>query len=181
MWRSVQGRQAEAAYADALVRLQTGPAGQQPSPDTRAAAVRELEATLAQYPSAPQAALAAYELANIRFTNRDYASARGAYEVAAARAAAPTLRTLARAGAGYTWEAEKNFPKAADAFRAAASDLHPGDFLFEQLVLDLARVQESGGQKAEAIATYRRFLKEVPKSRRADDVRLRLASLGTTP
>ena len=180
MWRSVQARQAEAAYTDAFARLQTSQAGQG-STDTRAAAVRELEATLAQYPSAPQAAQAAYELANIRFTSRDYASARGAYEVAAARATAPTLRTLARAGVGYTWEAEKNFPKAAEAFRVAATDLRPGDFLFEQLILDLARIQEAGGQKDEAIQTYRRFLKEVPRSRRADDVRLRLASLGATP
>ncbi|HEY3067608.1 MAG TPA: tetratricopeptide repeat protein [Methylomirabilota bacterium] len=180
LWRAEQNRHAEAAYTDAIVRLQMSQTGQA-APDSRASAVRDLEATLARYPSAPQAAQAAYELANIRFASRDYASARGAYEVAAARATAPTLRILARAGIAYAWEAEKNFAKAADAFRVAATDVRPGDFLFEQLVLDLARVQEAGGQKNEAIETYRRFLKEAPKSRRADDVRLRLASLGTTP
>jgi len=179
-WRSAQNRQAEVAYTAAFVRLQSSPAAPA-SPEARAAAVRELEATLAQYPSAPLAAQAAYELANVRFANRDYSGARGAYEVAAVRATSPTLRTLARAGSAYTWEAEKNYAKAAETFRAAAGDVKPGDFLFEQLILDLARVQEAAGQKDDAVATYRRFLKEVPKSRRADDVRLRLASLGVAP
>jgi hypothetical protein len=45
--------------------------------------------------------------------------------------------------------------------------------------MDLARAQELSGKKSEAADTYRRLLKEVPGSRRADDVKTRLAALGT--
>ncbi|MGH7393193.1 MAG: tetratricopeptide repeat protein, partial [Candidatus Rokuibacteriota bacterium] len=92
-----------------------------------------------------------------------------------------TVRTLARAGIGYAWEGEQNWAKAAEAFQAALADLKPGDFHYEELLIDLARVQEVGGQKPAAIDTYRRLLKEVPGSLRADDVRTRLASLGAAP
>ena len=44
--------------------------------------------------------------------------------------------------------------------------------------MDLARAQELSGKKSEAADTYRRLLKDVPASRRADDVKARLAALG---
>jgi hypothetical protein len=44
-----------------------------------------------------------------------------------------------------------------------------------------ARVQEQSGDKTAAVETYRRLLREVPQSLRADDVRNRLGILGATP
>jgi hypothetical protein len=44
-----------------------------------------------------------------------------------------------------------------------------------------ARVQEVRGEKAAAVETYRRLLREMPQSLRADDVRSRLGSLGAAP
>ena len=110
-----------------------------------------------------------------------YAGARGAWEIALARAAdAPTLRTLARASIGYAWEAERKYGSAAEAYRAALAGLQPKDFLYEQLLVSLGRVQEVTGQMAEAVATYRRVLAEVPQARQADQVRARLLALGAS-
>jgi TolA-binding protein len=49
------------------------------------------------------------------------------------------------------------------------------------LLLDLARVYELGGKKDAAVETYRKVLKEVPETPRADEARARLARLGATP
>ena len=78
----------------------------------------------------------------------------------------------------YTWEAERNYPKAVEAFKTALTGIGPKDFYYEELLLGLGRTQELAGQKAEAIATYRRALSELTQSRRAEEIRARLAALG---
>jgi outer membrane protein assembly factor BamD (BamD/ComL family) len=179
-WQSTEARRAAEAYAVALARLQATRAPQTPT-EARAAAIRELEIVLQSYPSAPMAAQAAYELGGLRYAERQYAAARKAYEIARAQARSGTLTMLARLGIGYTWEGERNFAKAAEAYGAAVSQLHAGDAFFEEALLDLARAQELAGRKDDAVATYRRILKEAPTARRADEVRSRLASLGAGP
>jgi tetratricopeptide (TPR) repeat protein len=180
LWSDAQQRRATAAHADALALV--GPArARGETGEARAAAIRSLEAALAAYPSASLAAQSALELGNARYADRDWTRARAAWAIAADRARSSTVRTLARGGIGYAWEAERNWPKAAEAFRAALTTLKLGDFHYEELLVDLARVQELGGEKAAAIETYRRLLKEAPTSLRADDVRTRLASLGAAP
>jgi tetratricopeptide (TPR) repeat protein len=82
---------------------------------------------------------------------------------------------------GYTWEAERNYGKATEAFQAALAGVGASDFLYETLTLDLARVQELGGRRDEAVETYRRLLRDVPGTRRAEDVKIRLATLGAAP
>jgi len=96
-----------------------------------------------------------------------------------AQGASRTLRTLSRGGVAYTWEAERNYPKAVEAFKVALEGLGPKDFLYEELLLGLGRTQELSGQKAEATATYRRAVSELPNSRRLDEIKARLAELGT--
>ena len=68
----------------------------------------------------------------------------------------------------------------AEAYRAALAALGPQDFLYEQLLLTLARVQEVVGQKAEAVQTYRRVLAEVSQTRRGPEIRARLLALGAS-
>lgn len=180
LWLSAEERRASATYATAMARL--GPArARNAAPEARAVAVREIEAALASYPSASMAAQAALELGGLRFADRQYAQARSAYEVALARAGSSTLRALARVGIASTWEAERNFPNAIQACQAALAELRPKEFLYEDTLIDLARVQELAGKKDEAVASYRRLLKDVPQTRRAEDVRARLASLGASP
>jgi tetratricopeptide (TPR) repeat protein len=179
-WQSSQQQHAAAAYAAAQAQA-TAARGPQAAPDARATAARGLETALQTYPSASAAAQAAYELANLRYMDRQYGAARSAYDVAAAKASSGTLRTVSRLGVGYTWEAEKDFPKAIDAFQSVLSRLKPADAFYEETLFDLARTQELAGRKDDAVQTYRRLLKEVPKTRRADEVRARLASFGVTP
>jgi tetratricopeptide (TPR) repeat protein len=180
LWSASQQQRAAVAYAEVLARLENA-ASQPSSPEARAAAVREVEVTLAAYPSSAAAAQAAYTLGNLRYAERDYARARAAFEVAVAGSNSRTLRTLARVALGYTWEAEANFPRAIDAFQAGLNELKPTDFQYEELLVDLARVQERAGRRDDAIASYRRALREVPKGARTDDVLTRLASLGAAP
>ena len=45
----------------------------------------------------------------------------------------------AAVGIGYTWEAEKDHAKAQSAYEAALAGMGPKDFLYEGLLLDLAR------------------------------------------
>jgi len=175
-WSDVQDRRATAVYVAAMSPL-SGAAGAAVTPEVRAAAAKNLEAALAQYPSAAMAPLGAYELANVRYAERDWARARAAYEVAAARTGSPTLKALSRAGVGYTWEAERNPAKATESFQQALSDVKPGDFYYDDLMLDLGRAQEQAGKKDAAVETYRRYLKELPKSTRAEDVKARLGRL----
>jgi tetratricopeptide (TPR) repeat protein len=177
-WHATSQQRAMAAYAEAMTKAQPAQ-----SPDatgeTRAAAVRELEAVLTQYPSGRDAAQVAYLLGNLRFQMQQYPQARAAYELALAQGAPRTLRTLSRGAVAYTWEAEKNYPKAVEAFKFALEGLGPKDFYYEELLLGLGRTQELGGQKAEASVTYRRAVSELPNSRRLDEIKARLAELGS--
>jgi tetratricopeptide (TPR) repeat protein len=176
-WYDSQQRRVAVAYADVMTRAYAAQAPQAPA-DARVKAARDLEQVIAQYSTGSAAGDAAYELGNLRYAAQQYAPARGAFEMAVARAVSPTVRTLARTSIGYTWEAERNFAKAVEAYQAVAKDLGPKDFLYEQALLDLGRAQERAGRAPDAIATYQRLLKDVPAARRGDDVRGRLAALG---
>ena len=176
-WYATTQQRAMATYAEAMTRTQAA-LGSEATADARAAAIRELEAALTQYPSGRGAAQVAYQLGNLRYQEQQYAPARGAFELAVAQGATRTLRALSLGGVAYTWEAERNYAKAVEAFKAALEGLGPKDFYYEELLLGLGRAQELGGYKADAIATYRRALGELSQSRRLDEIRARLAALG---
>lgn len=178
-WNASQQGRAAAAYAETLAKHRAAEGAV--SPEARETAMRDLERVLAEYPSHAMAGHAAYMLGNLRFTSGQHDRARAAYQVAIARSSGGTIATLARAGTGYAWEAERKLPEAAQAFETAVADLKPGAFYYEELLSDLARVQEQSGKKDAAIATYRRMLKDLPRSARAPEIRTRLASLGAVP
>ena len=176
-WHIVSQRHAMAAYADALTRAQPAMAPQATA-DAKATGIRELESALTQYPSGSGAAQVAYELGNLRYDAQQYAQARGAWELALAQGPPQTIKALSLGGIAYTWEAEKNAPKAVEAFKIALTGLGPKDFYYEDLLLGLARNQELAGQKADAIATYRRALTELAQGHRVEEIKARLAALG---
>lgn len=179
LWADAQHQRSLAAYAGALTQVQ---AIQQPqaSAEAKAAAVTALESVLQRYPSASAAPQAAYELGNLKYLAKQYGAARSAYEVVLRQASGPpTLRRLSRVAIAYTWEAERDYARAIQTLQETLADLKPGDFLQEDTLVDLARVQELAGRRDDAIATYRRVLTN-PRSRRLDDVRARLASLGAS-
>ena len=177
-WYDASHRRTTAAYAEVMARAQAADAPDTPA-EAKAAAARDLEQVLARYPSARSVPQAAYELGNLRFTAKSYAGARGAYELALQPGAPGMIRTLARAGIARSWEAERDFAKAADAYGALVKELDPKSFAYEDALIDYARTLELAGKKAEAVAAYQKVLKDVPNARRADDIRTRLASLGT--
>jgi tetratricopeptide (TPR) repeat protein len=177
LWYAAQQREVAAAYAATLTRLAPTRAPEAPA-GARSAAAAELEQLIARYPSAPAVGEAAYELGNLKYDAKQYAAARSAYQVALARGVPGTLRTLSRAGIAHSLEAEREYAKAIEAYQALIKDLRPKEFLYEETLIDLARTQELAGEKSQAAETYRRVLKDVPSSRRAEDVKMRLAALG---
>ena len=175
-WHSSQEAKARAAYAEAMEMVQRAQAPDAP-PAARDRAIAALEAVVAAHGRSSVMPQAAYHLGNLRYAAGQYAQARGAYEVAIAKGATGTIRLMSALGIAYTWEAEKDYAKAQATLQAALADRNPKDFLFEELLVNLARVQELAGNRDAARETYQRLLKDVPDSRRADDVRSRIASL----
>ena len=180
LWTAGQRQRGNTAYGTSLVRARQTD-GAEAAPEAKAAAMADLERVLAEYPSHPMAAQAAYSLGNLRFGAGQYDKARAAWQVAIAKSGGGTIGTLASAGIGYAWEAERKLPEATQAFEAELARLSPKDFYYEELLFDLARVQELAGKKDAAVATYRRILKDVPKSVRAEEARGQLANFGAAP
>jgi tetratricopeptide (TPR) repeat protein len=168
-----RGQAALAASAD-LVQQADGP---QATAEARAQAIASLQAVLAQHGRSSAAVQAAYELGNLQYQAGDYAAARGAYEIALAKGAAGSLRTLAASGVGYTWEAQKDYANAVTAYEAVARAVPSKQFFFEDALLDLARAQALAGKPVDALATYERLLRDVPDTRRAPDIRAKIAEL----
>jgi tetratricopeptide (TPR) repeat protein len=179
-WNASQQQRGSAVFAEVLTRHRVVE-GPQATPEMRAAAMRDLERVLAEYPSNVMVPQAAFLLGNLRYGAGQFDRARAAYQVTVARSSGGTMVTLARAGLGYAWEGEKKYPEATQAFEAALAGLKPTSFYYEELLFDLARAQERSAKKDAAIATYRRMLRELPRSPRAPEIRTRLATLGATP
>ncbi len=164
----------EVAQASALAQEALGPQG---TLTQREAAVRKLDETIARYPSSWLVPQAAYHLGNLRYEAHAYEAARGTYTLALARGARDSLATLCRLGIGYSWEAQEKYGDALAAYQEALLHLGPTGFLYEEVLMAVARAAELTGKPDEALETYRRILREVPQTRRADDIRWRLASL----
>ncbi|HKW92722.1 MAG TPA: tetratricopeptide repeat protein [Methylomirabilota bacterium] len=168
-----RGLTALAATAD-LVQEAAGP---QATADTRRKAISALQTVLDQHARSSAAPQAAYQLGNLQYQAGDFAAARAAYQVALAKGATASVRTLAAVGIGYTWEAQKNYANALTAYDAVVRDVAPRKFFHEEALLDLARAQTLAGKPGEAIATYERLLKDAPDTRRAPDVRAKILEL----
>jgi tetratricopeptide (TPR) repeat protein len=178
LWFAAEQRRGLEAFAQAMVKVQSSLAPNA-SADAKGQAIRDLEGALGQKPAASVSSQVTYELGNLKYDIQQYPGSRSAYELAT-RGTSPTLRRLAQVSLGYTWEVQKDYPKALQAFESALAPLKPGDFLYQDLMMDLGRVQELAGRKEDAIKTYQRVVSD-PKSVRSDDARGRLASLGVQP
>ncbi len=174
-YRSQESRGLAAlAEATALVQQAEGPDA---PPEARDRAAKALEVVIAEYPRLSALPQAAYQLGNIKYAAGQYSAARGAYELALAKGASGSLRALAGIGIGYTWEAEKNYANAAQAYERVGKTLGPKDFLYEEALMADARAQELAGKPAVALEMYQRLLREAPDSRHAEDLRNRVAGL----
>lgn len=147
------------------------------SPDTLQRAEKALQDVIAEYPRLSSVGQAAYLLGSLRFANGQYAAARSSFELARAKAGSPTLAALAALDMGYCWEAEKNYDAAEKAYLSAIGGAQPKHFLYEEALIDVARVQDLAGRRSAAVLTYQRLLKDLPDSRRAEEFRSRMAGL----
>jgi tetratricopeptide (TPR) repeat protein len=176
LWLRAEETRGQVALAGAAEAVQQGE-GPLATAEGRQKAIGLLQAVLAQHSRSAAATQAAYQLGNLQYQAGDYAAARAAYEIALAKGASGSLRTLSASGVGYTWEAQQNYANAVTAYDAAARGLGPKQFFFEEALLDLARAQALAGKPADARVTYERVLKDAPESRRAEDIRGRIAGL----
>lgn len=175
-WKSRYESQGAVAFAQArtLAAQSQAPGA---AADSRERAEKALEAVIADYPRLSSVAQAAYLLGSMRFAAAQYPQARASYELARAKAGSSSLAALAALDIGYCWEAEKNYAEAEKAYQSAVRGATPKDFLYEEALVAVARAQELGGKQAAAVETYQRLLKDVPDSRRAEEIRSRVASL----
>ncbi len=175
-WKTRYEAQGGLAFAQARALAAQAQAPDAPA-DSRERAEKALQAVIADYPRLSSVAQAAYLLGSIRFGAAQYPQARASYEMARAKAGSRSLAALAGLDIGYCWEAEKNYGAAENAYQSVISGVKPQDFLYEEAMVDIGRAQELGGKRAAAVETYQRLLKELPDSRRAEELRSRMASL----
>jgi tetratricopeptide (TPR) repeat protein len=175
-WYRAREARGAAALGEALALAQRAEAASA-STEERERAIKALEGVITEHSGLSTLPQAAYTLGNLRYAGGQHAAARGAYELALAKGASGTVGTLASTGIGYAWEAEKNYPNAVQAYERALKGLGPKDSFYEDAVVSLARAQDLAGKPAAALELYERALKDVPDSRRADELRARIADL----
>jgi len=162
------------AEASALAQQASGP---QASREAREDAIKALESAIAQYPRVAAVQQAAYELGNLKYSLGQYGAARSAYELAIAKGGSPSVRTLAGMGIAYTWESEKNYANAIQAYDTLVKRLGPKEFMYDEALMAEARAQDSAGKPAAAVEIYERLLREAPDGPHSEEVKTRLASL----
>jgi len=175
-WKDRYEAHGSAAFAQARALVAQAQAPGAPA-DARARADKALQDVIADYPRLSSVAQVAYLLGSLRFAGAHYPQARSSFDLARARAGSSSLAALAGLDIAYCWEAEKNYEAAEKAYLSAINGAKPNDFLYEEALIGAARSQDLGGKRAAALETYQRLLKDVPDTRRAEEVRSRVASL----
>lgn len=175
-WKSRYEAQGGVALAQARTLAAQSQTAGAPA-DTRERAEKALQAVIQDYPRLSSVAQAAYLLGSMRFSAAQYQQARASYELARAKAGSKSLAALASLDIGYCWESEKNYDAAEKAYQLAIRGANPKDFLYEEGMVDIGRAQELAGKRAAAVETYQRLLRDLPDTRRAEELRSRVASL----
>lgn len=176
MWKTRYEAQGALALAQARSLAMQSQAQGAPA-EAAQRAEKSLQEVIADYPRLSSVGQAAFLLGSLRYAGGRYAEARQSFELARTKAGSPSLAALAGLDIGYAWEAEKNYEAAEKAFQSVVSASKPKDFLYEEALIDVGRSQELGGKPAAAVETYQRLLKDLPDSRRADELKSRLARL----
>jgi tetratricopeptide (TPR) repeat protein len=140
---------------------------------------RALREFLARHGGTRSGQQASYLLGQVEFQRRQWDAAAAAFAEAARRDAG-SIATLSRLGEGYALEAKGEPARAREAYERALAGRRPADFLYGELLLAKARVQEQAKDSSGAIATYKQYLKDLPSTERVEEVRIRLALLGGT-
>jgi tetratricopeptide (TPR) repeat protein len=175
-WLGHREEVAQHALGLALVSAERAAAsGQSAELDEAAKALREF---LAGHAGTKAAHQAWYVLGQVEFRRSQWDAAVTAFQEVSRRDRG-SLGRLSRLGQGYAHEAKGDPARALEAYQQALGSLGPKDFLYGDLLLAKARVQEQTKDSAGAIATYKQYLKDLPTADQTQDVRIRLALLGS--
>ena len=143
------------------------------------AAATTLRQFLASHSGTRASHQAWYVLGQVEFRRSQWDAAVAAFGEASRRDRG-SIGALSRLGQGYAQEAKGDGAGALEVYQQGLSGLGPKDFLYEDLLLAKARAQELTKDSVGAVATYKQYLKDLPTADRVQDVRIRLALLGTT-
>lgn len=183
VWAGVStwlGRREDAAQHALGMALATAQravgSGQAPELEAAGTSLRQF---LASHSGTRASYQAWYVLGQVEFRRGQWDAAAAAYGEAARRDRG-SIGALSRLGQGYAFEAKGDTARALELYQQALGGLGPKDFLYGDLLLAKARVQEQTKDSTGAIATYKQYLKDLPTADRVQDVRIRLALLGST-
>lgn len=143
-------------------------------------ASRALTQFLKDYPRAEVSAQAWYFLGGVELRRRQWDAAASAFAAAASRDRSGSIGALSRLGEGTAYESKGDLSRAVDAYQQGLAGRTPKGFLYGELLLAKARAQEQAKDSSGAVATYKQYLAEVPSPDRAEEVRIRLALLGSS-
>ncbi len=175
-WRGRREAAAQAALSPVAATAQRSVAsGQTGELEAAAKALRDF---LAQHSATRAGQQGWYLLGQVEFRRQLWDAAVTAYAEAARRDGG-TIAILSRLGQGLTLEAKGEPARAVEAYQQSLTGRGPKDFLYGELLLAKARAQELSKDSAGAVATYKLYLKDLPSSERVEDVRIRLALLGS--
>src|SRR5262249_44835500 len=176
-WLGDREEAGQQAFVLILVAAQRAEAsGQSAELDASAAALRQFVGSHSRTRASIQAW---YILGQVELRRGQWDAAVAAFSEVS-RADRGSLGALSRLGLGYAYEAKGDASRALEVYQQALSGLGPKDFLYGDLLLAKGRAQELAKDSAGAIATYKQYLKDLPAADRVQDVRIRLALLGST-
>jgi len=175
-WRGHQEEVAQRALGPALATAERAVGSGQPADlEAAAAALRQF---LTSHPSAQASHQAWYFLGQVEFRRSQWDPAVAAFGEASRRDRG-SIGALSRLGQGYALEAKGDAARALEVHQQALNGLGPKDFLYGDFLLAKARAQELAKDSTGAIATYKQYLKDLPSADRVQEVRIRLALLGS--
>ncbi len=175
-WVGHQKEAAQRALGPALATAQRAVGSSQPADlEAAAAALRQF---LTSHSSDQASHQAWYFLGQVEFRRSQWDAAIAAFAEASRRDRG-SIGALSRLGQGYAYEAKGDAARALDVYQQALGGLSPKDFLYGDFLLAKARAQELAKDATGAVATYKQYLKDLPSADRVQDVRIRLALLGS--
>jgi tetratricopeptide (TPR) repeat protein len=175
-WRGHREAAAQQAIGSVLSTVQRAiGSGQATELDS---AAKTLSAFLASHSGTRAGQQGWYLLGQVEFQRRQWDAAISAFAEAARRDGG-TIALLSRIGQGYAYEAKGDPARALEVYQQALSGRGPKDFLYGDLLLAKARAHEQNKDSAGAVATYKQYLKDLPSTDREQEVRIRLALLGS--
>lgn len=176
IWLGHREEVAQRALGPALATAQRAVGSGQPADlEAAAAALRQF---LSSHPGGRASHQAWYVLGQVEFRRRQWDTAVAAFAEASRRDRG-SIGALSRLGQGYAHEAKGDAARALEVYQQALSGLSPKDFLYGDFLLAKARAHELAKDSTGAIATYKQYLKDLPSADRVQDVRIRLALLGS--